>query len=57
MYVVIVDFDIHPAHWKAFRPLMAAQAANSLEKEPGCRVFTVQEDLENPTSDLPLRSL
>ena len=50
MYVVAVDFRIHPEQIEVFMPLMLAQAQNSLTKEPGCRVFDVCQSPETPTS-------
>ena len=41
MYVVAVDFRIHPGRIEAFLPLMLKQARNSLDNEPGCRTFDV----------------
>lgn len=48
MHVVIVDFEIDPAHWDAFLPLMLAQAANSLAKEPDCLQFDVCTEPDAP---------
>jgi autoinducer 2-degrading protein len=44
MYVVIVFFEIKPAHVAAFRTAMLTNARSSLEKERGCRQFDVAED-------------
>jgi len=44
MHVVTVEFDIDPAHWDAFIPLMMDQAANSLTNEPDCLQFDVCEE-------------
>ncbi|MEL7081013.1 MAG: putative quinol monooxygenase [Pseudomonadota bacterium] len=41
MYVVCVTFEIHPDMMSKFLPLVAAQANNSLEREPGCHRFDV----------------
>ena len=41
MYVVTVTFEVVPEDLVEFRQLMAQQAANSLEKESGCRHFDV----------------
>jgi len=48
MHVVIVDFEIDPAHWGAFLPLMQAQATNSLAKEPDCHQFDVCVEPDAP---------
>lgn len=48
MYVVAVDFRIHPKHLQAFMPLMLAQARNSLANEPGCQCFDVCQNPDTP---------
>jgi autoinducer 2-degrading protein len=40
-YVVTVEFDIVPAEFAAFMPLMIENAAASLRDETGCRHFDV----------------
>jgi len=41
MYVVVVEFQLHPDAVEAFLPLMTRNAALSLELEPGCHRFDV----------------
>lgn len=41
MYVVTVEFEIHPPHWESFLALMRENARASIEREPGCRQFDV----------------
>ncbi len=41
MHVVVVEFELNPEHAAAFRARVARQAADSLEREPGCHVFDV----------------
>lgn len=48
MFAVVVTFDIHPAFWDAFLPLMAANARASQRIEPGCRQFDVWTDPDRP---------
>lgn len=48
MYIVIVDFEIHPEFLEAFRQVMLHQAENSLIKEPGCRQFDVCVSQDDP---------
>jgi quinol monooxygenase YgiN len=50
VYVVTVDFEIHPQHWRAFVPLMHENARVSREREPGCRQFDVCTDAAKPNS-------
>ncbi len=50
MYVVTVDFDIHPHHFAAFLPLMRENARASLADEPGCRQFDVCADPARPNA-------
>jgi quinol monooxygenase YgiN len=50
MYVVTVDFAIHPQHFAAFLPLVRENARASLEGEPGCRQFDVCTDAARPYS-------
>jgi autoinducer 2-degrading protein len=40
-YVVTVEFDIDPAQFAVFMPLMIQNAAASLRDEKGCRHFDV----------------
>ncbi|MEO6624437.1 MAG: putative quinol monooxygenase [Burkholderiaceae bacterium] len=44
MFVVTVQFSIHPTHSAAFLREMVANARNSREREPGCVAFDVCED-------------
>lgn len=44
MYVVAVRFEIEPEHAEAFLARVQRQAADSLEREPGCRRFDVAVD-------------
>ncbi len=48
MYVVTVSFEIYPAHVKAFREAVLAQARDSLEREDACRRFDVCFDPARP---------
>jgi quinol monooxygenase YgiN len=52
MYVVTVEFDIHPQHFATFLPLMRDNARASREKEAGCRQFDVCTDAARPSSVL-----
>ncbi len=44
MFVVVVEFELQPGQAAAFRERVARQAADSLEREPGCHVFDVCVD-------------
>ncbi len=44
MYVVTVLFEIAAGHEEAFADRVLRQAADSLEREPACRVFDVCRD-------------
>ena len=46
MYVVIVEFTAQPGHAEDFKRRVRQQANDSLEQEPGCRVFDVCIDPE-----------
>lgn len=48
MFVITVDFKIHPEHLSAFMPLMLANAKASLEFEPDCEQFDVCVSTQNP---------
>lgn len=48
MYVVTVDFLIHPAHREAFEQAMLENARASKRDEPGCRQFDVCRDPARP---------
>lgn len=48
MYVITVDFTIHPQHLAAFMPLMLENARISRETEAGCRRFDVCRDPAQP---------
>lgn len=50
MYVVVVDFEIHPNHIEMFGIHMRENAATSLNSEPGCLQFDVCSDLTNPSA-------
>ncbi len=41
MYVILVEFTLHARHFEKFVTRVRQQAADSLEREPGCRVFDV----------------
>lgn len=49
MIAVCVTFDIRPAHWDAFLPLMQVQADRSLKEEEGCHRFDICMDPDGPT--------
>ena len=53
MFVVIVDFEIHPQHWPAFLPRMRENARASRELESGCRQFDVCTDPAKPNTVFP----
>ena len=46
MFVVVVEFSLHPGHAGAFRERVLQQARDSLELESECRVFDVCIDPE-----------
>lgn len=48
MYVITVEFTIHPEHLAAFMPLMRENARVSRETEAGCRRFDVCRDPAQP---------
>jgi quinol monooxygenase YgiN len=48
MYVLTVDFTIHPGRIADFLPLMLDNARVSREREPGCRQFDVCRDTRQP---------
>lgn len=48
MYVVTVEFTIHPERMQAFMPLMVDNARASRSREPGCRQFDVCLDPAAP---------
>lgn len=48
MFAVVVTIRVHQADWKAFLPLMQANAKASLADEPGCHHFDVCQDAERP---------
>ena len=41
MFVVVVDFHIHPEHVEAFSVAIRDNARASVEDEPGCHQFDV----------------
>lgn len=45
---VIVEFEVLSSAWDDFRKLVAAQAENSLAREPGCHAFDVWTSSEKP---------
>lgn len=47
MYVVLVEFRLHPGSAEAFMPLIRKQARTSLERESGCHRFDICVDAEN----------
>ncbi len=48
MHVVTVIFEIATGREEEFAGRVLRQAADSLEREPGCHVFDVCRDPENP---------
>lgn len=44
MFVVLVTFTIKEGRMKDFLPLIKANAAQSLNAEPGCHVFEICRD-------------
>lgn len=48
MYVIAVEFTIHPQQLAAFMPLLLENARVSRETEPGCRRFDVCRDPGRP---------
>lgn len=48
MYVITVEFTIHPGRMPVFMPLMVDNARASREQEPGCRQFDVCLDPAAP---------
>lgn len=44
MFVVTVQFEIDPQHYRPFLDEMIANARSSMALEPGCVVFDVCED-------------
>ncbi len=48
MYVVIVDFVVAVEHVESFRARVLRQAVDSLANEPGCGVFDVCVDPNEP---------
>ena len=48
MFVVTVDFEVHPLRLADFMPLMIENARTSRDEEPGCRQFDVCTDAANP---------
>lgn len=49
MFVVSVEFEIHPDQVAAFREAVLKQAANSLRHETACAQFDVAQDPNQPT--------
>ena len=43
MYVITVSFKVRPEYWGEFVSAIVENAKQSLELEPGCRVFDVCE--------------
>ena len=52
MFVVLVKFRVADDFIEAFRPLVVAQAANSLEREEACQRFDVAFDPGDPNACL-----
>jgi len=48
MFVVTVSFEVAAAHTAAFLARVGKQAADSLEREPGCHRFDVCIDPDRP---------
>lgn len=48
MYIVTVEFTIHPERMPVFMPLMVDNARASRAQEPGCRQFDVCLDPAAP---------
>ncbi len=44
MYVILVEFTLHPQHFDNFVARVRQQASDSLEREPGCHLFDVCVD-------------
>ena len=57
MYVIIVNFEIDPEQIDAFLPLMRENASASSRDEPGCRLFDVCHDPDNPGHFCCMRSM
>ncbi len=52
MFVVVVEFSLHPGHARDFRERVLQQARDSLSLEAACRVFDVCIDPEREDSVL-----
>ena len=50
MFVVTVEFSVHPQHVEAFRARMLDNARTSLAQEAGCRQFDVCVDPARPAA-------
>jgi quinol monooxygenase YgiN len=48
MLALVVEFRIKPVHIEAFDVAIRANAAASVEREPGCRQFDVCRDARDP---------
>ena len=48
MFVVTVIFELQPHRWNEFKPVVLAQARNSLEAEVGCLQFDVCQNPDQP---------
>jgi len=48
MFTVIVTLDVDPHRIEEFRELITANARSSVELEPGCLVFEVNQSLPIP---------
>ncbi len=46
MYVVLVEFTLHPEHAREFRQRVQRQARDSLREESECHLFDVCVDPE-----------
>ncbi len=49
MFIIAVEFKIHPANADQFREMILKQAANSLALEPDCHQFDVCFAIDDPT--------
>ncbi|MCR9213212.1 MAG: antibiotic biosynthesis monooxygenase [Proteobacteria bacterium] len=52
MFVVIVEFDLHPERFEDFKARVQIQAEESLDKEDECHIFDVCIEPTRPNSIL-----
>lgn len=45
---LIVEFEVRPEHLQRFHELLAANARDSVQKEPGCQQFDVLYQADEP---------